>query len=166
MKFPNFPSRPTANFTFSLPLPALASSIIICMHALHVITLHEALSHCGHGHDLTSVAQLSVCLTLEVLSLKHWHQSAFAKTLSMAQCSREASLGQASLLVYVRVASRNRTLGTLKRNGFSISAYALSLLHYSTKFGSSGHFRDEEIVAAKTNVRYRVGFANRIQNSL
>ena len=34
----------------------LASSINTCIHALHP----ETLSHCDHGHDLTSVAQLSV----------------------------------------------------------------------------------------------------------
>ena len=30
------------------------------MHACFARNYPEALSHCGHGHDLTSVAQLSV----------------------------------------------------------------------------------------------------------
>ena len=40
------------------------------------------LSHCGHGHNLTSVANSlsSTQLTLEVLLLKHWCRSAFAET--------------------------------------------------------------------------------------
>ena len=58
----------------------LTSSIIICMHALHVITLIEALSHCGHGRDLTSVAQLSVINIADI-------RRAFDKTLA-SECFR------------------------------------------------------------------------------
>ena len=41
-----------------------------CMHAIHP----EALSHCGHGHDLTSVGQLSVINIAHITSAfdKHW----------------------------------------------------------------------------------------------
>ena len=46
---------------FTLPLPALARSIITCMHALHVITL----KHCYI--DLTSVAQLSVVNIADII---------------------------------------------------------------------------------------------------
>ena len=57
----------------------LASSIIICMHALHLI----ALKHCGHGHDLTSVAQLSVIKVADIAS-------AFNKTLASERFRRNA----------------------------------------------------------------------------
>ena len=65
----------------------LASSINIYMHALHVY-YPEALSHCGHGHDLISVAQLNIWtlpdmtwqhLTLELLSIKRWRRHAVAE---------------------------------------------------------------------------------------
>ena len=59
----------------------LASSIVICMHALRIITLIEALSHCGHGHDLTSVAQLSVINIADIIS-------AFDKTLASERFRR------------------------------------------------------------------------------
>ena len=61
----------------------LASSIIICMHALHVITL----KHCGHGHDLSSDAQLTVINIVDIISalMKHWRQNAFAKALLWAK---------------------------------------------------------------------------------
>ena len=61
----------------------------------------EALSHCGHLHDLTSVAQLTVItlVTLDVLSLRHWRQSAFTETPSTACHSREARQRRASTLV-------------------------------------------------------------------
>ena len=49
----------------------LASSIITGMHALHP----EALSHCGHGHDLTSVAKLFVINIADI-------RSVFIKTLA------------------------------------------------------------------------------------
>ena len=52
----------------------LASSIIICMYALHV-NYPEALSHCGHGHGLTSVAQLSV-INNKTLASERFHQNA------------------------------------------------------------------------------------------
>ena len=47
----------------------------ISMHALHIRNYPEALSHCGHGHDLTSVAQLSVVNIADI-------RSAFDKTLA------------------------------------------------------------------------------------
>ena len=56
------------------------------------------------------------------------------------------------MVIYVRVASRNRTLGTLSETVFRYQRIPTCLLHYSMKFGSSGHFCDEEIVA-KANVR-------------
>ena len=61
--------------------PYLASSIIIIMHACFAHNYPEALSHCGHGHDLTSVAQLSV---INIADLR----SAFNKTLA-SECFRQ-----------------------------------------------------------------------------
>ena len=46
-------------------------------HYMHACLAHnypKALSHCGHGHDLTSVAQLSVINIADI-------RSAFNKTL-------------------------------------------------------------------------------------
>ena len=57
-------------------MQACLASSIIYMHALHVITL----KHCGHGHDLTSVAQLSVINIADI-------RSAFDKTLA-SECFR------------------------------------------------------------------------------
>ena len=45
--------------------------------------LHQALSHCGHGHDLTSVAQLSVINIADI-------RSAFDKTLASERFRRNA----------------------------------------------------------------------------
>ena len=45
------------------------------LHACFAHTYPEALSHCGHGHDLTSVAQLSVIHKADI-------RSAFDKTLA------------------------------------------------------------------------------------
>ena len=62
------------------------------MHALQVIVYPEVLSHCGHGHDLTSAPQLSVINIadiIEVLSIKHWRQRAFAETPPTERLSRE-----------------------------------------------------------------------------
>ena len=83
MRFP-VSLRPTPFLLILLSLPALATSIIVIMHACLACNYPKALSHCDHGHDLTSAAKLAVVnmLTLEVLSLKHWHQSAFAEMLS------------------------------------------------------------------------------------
>ena len=80
----------------------LASSNIICMHALHVITL----KHChivAMGMTLLQLPNslLLTKLTLEVLLIKHWRQSAFAETLSTTRRSREARRRRASLLVYI-----------------------------------------------------------------
>ena len=38
------------------------------MHACFALNYAEALSHCGHGHDLTSVAQLSVINIADIRS--------------------------------------------------------------------------------------------------
>ena len=63
------------------------------MHACFACNYPEALSHCGNGHDLTSVAQLSVIniadIILEVLSIKHWHKSAFVEPASTAYAIAE-----------------------------------------------------------------------------
>ena len=55
-----------------------ASSINIYMHACFARNCPKALSHCGHGHALTSVAQLSVIT------------SAFDKTLASEQFHQHA----------------------------------------------------------------------------
>ena len=60
----------------------LTNSIVICMLALHVY-YPEALSHCGHGHDLISVAQLSVISIADI-------RSAFDKTLLSEHFRRNA----------------------------------------------------------------------------
>ena len=59
----------------------LASSINIYMHAYFACNCPEALSHCGHGHALTSVAQLSSIT------------SAFDKTLASEQFHRNTVNG-------------------------------------------------------------------------
>ena len=61
----------------------LTSSVIMCMHALHVISYPEAWSHCGHGHELTSVAQLSVINMADI-------RCAFDKTLASESFRRNA----------------------------------------------------------------------------
>ena len=53
----------------------LTSSINIIMHACFAHNYPEVLSHCGHGHDLTSVAQLSVINIADI-------RSAFDKPLA------------------------------------------------------------------------------------
>ena len=65
--------------------------------------LRHYLTHCGHGHDLTSVAQLSVIniADIEVLSIKHCRQSTFAETPSTTRHSRDARQRRASMLVYL-----------------------------------------------------------------
>ena len=45
------------------------------MHACFACNYPEALSHCGHGYDLTSVAQLSVINIADI-------RSAFDKTMA------------------------------------------------------------------------------------
>ena len=78
----------------------LTNLIIICMHALDVTTL----KHCHIVAMGMTLFQLpnslsSAYLTLEVLLIKHWRQSAFAETLLTVRCSREARLWRASMLV-------------------------------------------------------------------
>ena len=53
------------------------------MHACFAHNYPEALSHCGHGHDLISVAQLSVISIADI-------RSAFDKTLSSEHFRRNA----------------------------------------------------------------------------
>ena len=53
------------------------------MHACFARNYPEALSHCGHGHDLISVAQLSVISIADI-------RSAFDKTLSSEHFRRNA----------------------------------------------------------------------------
>ena len=66
MTFPIFHSQPTAIFTY---LPSTSGSRLLLTQstftkmtstACHITTDNLSLSHCGHRHDLTSVAQLSV----------------------------------------------------------------------------------------------------------
>ena len=61
----------------------LASSINIYMHACFARNCPEVLSYCGHGHALTSVAQLSVINIADI-------RSAFDKTLSSEHFRRNA----------------------------------------------------------------------------
>ena len=53
------------------------------MHACFAHNYPEALSHCGHGHDLISVAQVSVISIADI-------RSAFDKTLVSEQFCRNA----------------------------------------------------------------------------
>ena len=53
------------------------------MHACFARNYPEALSHCGHGHDLISVAQLTVISIADI-------RSAFDKTLSSEHFRRNA----------------------------------------------------------------------------
>ena len=53
------------------------------MHACFARNYPEALSHCGHGHDLTSIAQLSVINIADI-------RSAFNKTLASEHFCRNA----------------------------------------------------------------------------
>ena len=53
------------------------------MHACFARNYLEELSHCGHGHDLTSVAQLSV---INIADIK----SAFDKTLASERFRQHA----------------------------------------------------------------------------
>ena len=53
------------------------------MHACFARNYPEALSHCGHGHDLTSVAQLSVINIADI-------RSDFDKTLASERFRRNA----------------------------------------------------------------------------
>ena len=55
-------------------------------HYMHA-NYPEALSHCGHGHDLTSVAQLSVINIADI-------RSAFDKTLASKRFCRNAVNGE------------------------------------------------------------------------
>ena len=57
------------------------------MHACFAHNYPEAWSHCGHGHDLTSVAQLSVINIADI-------RSAFDKTLA-SECFRQNTIDSA-----------------------------------------------------------------------
>ena len=66
-------------------MPAcLVQSLHACMLACNY---PKALSHCGHGHDLTSVAQLSVINIADI-------RSAFDKTLASERFCRNAVDGE------------------------------------------------------------------------
>ncbi len=56
------------------------------MHACLACNCPEALSHCGHGHDLTAVAQLSVIKLADITS-------AFDKTLA-SECFRRNAIAE------------------------------------------------------------------------
>ena len=73
----------------------LTNSIMICMLALHVTTLN----HCHIVAMGMTLFQLPNSLILEVLSIKHWRQSAFAETLLTVRHSRDARQRRASMLV-------------------------------------------------------------------
>ena len=62
----------------------------------------EALSHCGHGHDLPSVVQLSVINIADISGafVKTLASEHFSETLSKAHRSRESRQRWASMLVY------------------------------------------------------------------
>ena len=88
-----------------------ASSIFKCMHALHVITL----KHCHIVAMGITLLQLSnslssTQLTLEVLSIKHWRQIAFAETPLMARHSREARLWRARSFIALLLKTEVRIL--------------------------------------------------------
>ena len=53
------------------------------MHACFARNYPEALSHCGHGHDLTLVAQLSVISISDI-------RSAFDKTMALERFHQNA----------------------------------------------------------------------------
>ena len=53
------------------------------LHACFARNYREALSHCGYGHDLTSVAQLSLINIADI-------RSAFDKTLASERFHRNA----------------------------------------------------------------------------
>ena len=53
------------------------------IHACFACNYHEALSHCGHGRDLTSVAQLSVINIADIIC-------AFDKTLASERFRRKS----------------------------------------------------------------------------
>ena len=75
----------------------LTNSIMICMLALHVTTLN----HCHIVAMGMTLFQLPKSLILEVLSIKHWRQSAFAETPLTVRHSRDARQRRASMLVII-----------------------------------------------------------------
>ena len=69
----------------------------IIMHACFAHNYLEALSHCGHGHDLTSVAQLSV---INIANIR----SAFNKTLASERFRQNAIAGfYARIYIYMYI---------------------------------------------------------------
>ena len=81
----------------------LVSSIIICMYACLAHNYPEELSHCGCGHDLTSVASV-----VNIADIR----SAFVETLaSTTRRSRVACQRRASLLVYIYVCQDGGAVG-------------------------------------------------------
>ena len=63
------------------------------MHAWFACNYPEALSHCGHGHDLSSVARVPVISIADI-------RSVFDETLASERFRRNA-IRRASLLVYI-----------------------------------------------------------------
>ena len=110
-----FSSRPTA--IYLSPTSGSCLELQADMHRqVHVHSgmpcefnhyMHASLARNLHCHIVAmgmTLLQLpnslsSTKLTLEVLSIKHWRQSAFAETLSTTRCSREARRRRASMLV-------------------------------------------------------------------
>ena len=77
------------------------------MHVCFARNYPEAPSHCGHGHDLTSVTQISVISIADI-------RSAFNKTLA-SECFRRNAVNGAPwqsiyiyMLVYIYVSSIER----------------------------------------------------------
>ena len=64
------------------------------MHACFARNYPEAWSHCGHGHNLNSVAQLSLVNTADI-------RSAFNKTLASERFRRNAIDGVAEASMYI-----------------------------------------------------------------
>ena len=59
------------------------------LHACFARNYPEALSHCGHGHDITSVAQLSVINIADI-------RSAFDKTLASKRFRPRCTIAEKS----------------------------------------------------------------------
>ena len=72
-----------------------------CMHANYP----EALSHCGHGYNLTLVAQLSVIniAFYKTLASERLHRNSINGTPTTARHSREVRQRRASMLVIYNI---------------------------------------------------------------
>ena len=101
-------------------------------HYMHVCLARnypETLSHCGHGHDLTSVAQLSVINIADIRSAfdKTLASERFVETLLTARHSRGAHQRQASMLVFNILVDKYSTMAFLekKKKSCDITTYLL-----------------------------------------